>query len=105
MKTFLTLFAAGFLALGASAQGVNQTFILRNGWNAIWLEIEPANPEIGAVFTNLPVASVWTYIAKDSPVEFIQDQTEALFNQPGWLPYFPPSRPEAFLTKLYSVHA
>ena len=93
------------LAVSAGAQTVSQTFQLRNGWNSLWLEVEPTNAAIGAVFTNLPLSSVWSYAPQGSSVEFIQDQTEALFNEPGWLPYFPPARPESFLTRLYSVHA
>jgi hypothetical protein len=105
MKNFVALLATVLLVSSAAAQTTTQTFQLRSGWNAIWLELEPTNPDIGAVFTNLPVSSVWTYVAKDAPVEFIQQQTEELFNEPAWLPYFPPSRPEAFLTKLGSAHA
>jgi len=105
MKTRLSIFAALLVVLGAKAQLTNQTFQLRNGWNSIWLELEPTNTSIAAVFANLPLSSVWTYVAKGATVEFIQQQSEALFNQPSWLPYFPTPRPEAFLTKLASVHA
>ena len=101
---FSTLFALALVAAG-QGQTTTQTFQLRNGWNSIWLELEPTNSEIGAVLGNLPVSSVWTYVARGTSVEFIQQQTEQLFNEPSWQPYFPPSRPEAFLTKLYSVHA
>jgi hypothetical protein len=105
MKTRLSLLATLLIVLSAQAQMTNQTFQLRNGWNSIWLEIEPTNTSIAAVFANLPLASVWTYVPKDSSVEFIQQQTEDLFNEPAWLPHFPPPRPEAFLSKLYEVHA
>jgi hypothetical protein len=108
MKTLI----AGFIALlvlalvvETSAQSVTQTFQLRNGWNSIWLEVEPTNAEIETVFAGLPLASVWTFVPRQSTVEFIQDQSEDLFNQPGWLPHFPPQRAEAFLTKLYTVNA
>src|SRR5262245_5302477 len=84
------------LAGTASGQSVTQTFQLRNGWYSIWLEIEPTNAEIAAVFAGLPLASVWTYVPQQSTVEFIQDQSEDLFKQPGWLPYFPPQRSESF---------
>ena len=91
------------IALTAGAQTTAQTFQLRAGWNSIWLEVQPTNTDLGALFTNLQVASVWTYVAQPAPVEFIQNQTEALFNQRGWLGYFPPSRPESFLTTLHAV--
>jgi len=104
MKTVLRFFVPLLLAISASAQTTTQTFQLRNGWNSIWLEVEPTNAEIAVVFAGLPVSSVWTYVPAGA-VQFIQDQTEDLFNQPGWLPHFPASRPEAFLTKLYTVNA
>jgi hypothetical protein len=108
MKTLIIEFIALLvlaLVVETSAQSVTQTFQLRNGWNSIWLEVEPTNAEIASVFAGLPLASVWTFVPQLSTVEFIQDQSEDLFNQPGWLPHFPPQRPEAFLTKLYRVNA
>lgn len=104
MKTLIRFILLTLLATSAGAQTVSQTFQLRNGWNSIWLEVEPTNSEISVVFAGLPVSSVWTYVPPGA-VEFIQDQSEDLFNQPGWLPYFPESRPEAFLTKLHTVNA
>src|SRR5262245_7320525 len=90
---------------GGSAQTATQQFNLRASWNAIWLEIEPARAEIGAVFTNVPLSSVWTYVPNDSTVQFIRDQNEAAFNDPVWLRYFPSGRPEAFVNNLFSVRA
>ncbi|HEX5219300.1 MAG TPA: hypothetical protein VFZ59_07005 [Verrucomicrobiae bacterium] len=105
MKRLLGLLLGVAFISAASAQTVTQTFQLRAGWNSIWLEVEPTNSALSAVFENLPVASVWTYVAKDAPVQFIQQQTEAMFNQPGWLSWFPASQPESFLSSLYSAHA
>jgi len=102
---YLTALALLVSAGRAYGQSVTQTFQLRNGWNSIWLEVEPTNAEIGTVFASLPLSSVWTYVPQQSTVEFIQDQSEDLFNQPGWLPHFPPQRPEVFLTRLHTVHA
>jgi hypothetical protein len=105
LRGLLVLIGGLLLLATARAQTTSQTFQMRNGWNSIWLELEPTNSDIAAVFANLPISSVWTYVAKSSSVEFIQQQTEALFNQPGWLPYFPASKPESIFTSLYSVHA
>lgn len=103
------LFAAalllGALATATAQTTTTQTFQLRNGWNSIWLEVEPTNKEIAAVFANLPISSVWTYVAKDSPVQFMQNQTEDRFNEPAWLHYFPPNKPESFLNNLFTVNA
>src|SRR5437867_6866491 len=58
ISAFGILLAALF-TLNADAQTTNQTFSLHAGWNSIWLELDPTNREVGAMFTNLPVASVW----------------------------------------------
>ncbi len=106
MKTRFCIFATLLvMALSLNAQLTNQTFQLRNGWNSIWLELEPTNTSINVVFAGLPVSSVWTYVGKNSSVQFIQQQTEDPFSNPEWLGYFPPPRSESFLSKLYAVHS
>ena len=85
------------------AQITNQTFQLHAGWNSIWVELDPTNRDTGAVFSNLPVVSVWTYLPNAGAVEFIRDQNETAVNQPGWLAWFPTNQPEAFLTSLFAV--
>jgi hypothetical protein len=104
---------AGMIALAwlfcfrafAAAPVVQQTFQLRPGWNAIWLEVQPADNSSDSVFANLPVASVWTRAERLSSVDFIQDPSEQAFNEAGWLGWFHPSRPEAFLGNLFTVQA
>ena len=98
----LRIFILLLLAFTARAQTVTQTFPLHAGWNSIWLEVEPPDRKPATVFAGLPVTGVWTYI-QEGAVEFITDQAEAQFNQPGWLAWFPPAVPEAFLTSLFAV--
>jgi hypothetical protein len=87
------------------AQTITQQFNLHAGWNAVWMEVEPDNSDIGVVFTNLPLSSVWTYVPNANQVQFIKDPSEASFNDPVWLRYFPIGRAEAFANNLYAVHA
>ena len=94
-------FAAGV----ARSQNVTQSFTLQPGWNAIYLEVRPADNSTATIFSNLPVASVWTRAERLSSVDFIQDASEELFNRAGWLGWFHPSRPEAFLGNLFAVQA
>src|SRR2546430_886868 len=94
-------FAAGV----ARSQNVTQSFTLQPGWNAIYLEVRPTDNSTATIFSNLPVASVWTRAERLSSVDFIQDASEALFNRAGWLGWFHPSRPEAFLGNLFAVQA
>src|SRR5688572_10438830 len=98
-------FAFGLTIDCARAQTITQSITLQPGWNAVWLEVQPAANRTDTVFSNLPVASVWTRAERLSSVEFIQDPSEETFNEAGWLGWFHPSRPEAFLGNLFAVHA
>src|SRR5687768_5512692 len=94
-----------FAVHSARAQTITQTITLQPGWNAVWLEVQPADNSTDSVFANLPIASAWTRAERLSSVEFIQDPSEATFNGAGWLGWFHPSRPEAFLGNLFTLQA
>ena len=102
-----TLVALTGLQLGWSvqAQTVTQTIVLQPGWNSVFLEVQPADNSANAVFGGLPVASAWSRAERLTAAEYIQNATEAAFNEAGWLRWFHPSRPEAFLNTLHAVHA
>jgi hypothetical protein len=89
----------------ALAQTVTQTITLQPGWNAVWLEVQPANNAASAVFSNLPVTSVWSRAERLSSVDFIQNPSEQAFNESGWLAWLPAWRTESFLNNLFAVHA
>lgn len=102
--------AAGVLwlagAISVSAQNVTQTIALRAGWNSIWVEVEPTNNAIGAVFQAVPgVEAVWSYFEKGSTADFIQNVNELPWNDPRWRRYFPPPSPKVVLNNLYTVNA
>ncbi len=91
----------GLLALpAAQGQTVTQTLRLQPGWNAVFLEVVPADASPGAILKDLPVESVWARTEAVVSAEFIQDPSEASFSQSGWLSWFPSTRPEAFLSQL-----
>ena len=87
--------AAVFLFLSltctiAHADGeVEQKFTLKPGWNAVFLEVRPEPRDPATVFADLPAgSSVWTWLSRESSVEFIQDPSEDLWGQPNWHVYF-----------------
>ena len=96
------LAAAGELA----AQTTTQQIPLRSGWNAVYLEVQPRNADPAAVFGAMPpgllVEAVWMWNGRAVGPDFIQDVSEALVRQPGWLAWFP-SETENFLSTLKSV--
>ncbi|MBL9138680.1 MAG: hypothetical protein JNK85_22615 [Verrucomicrobiales bacterium] len=99
------LFILAALALGgvARAQTLNQSFELRPGWNAVWLEVDPPNRDPAVVFADLPIASVWTWSDRVSATDFIQNPGEAGWNRAQWLSFFPQTSPESPLSNLRAV--
>lgn len=89
----------------SQAQNFTQTITLQPGWNAVWLEVQPEDNSTDAVFSNLPVASLWTRLERLSSVDFIQNVSEAAFNKAGWQRWFPASREESLLNDLFTVQA
>ncbi len=82
---------------------MSQSFNLRAGWNAIWLEVEPINQEINAVFQGIPLESVWTFASVVSSVDFIQDPSEPVWNRDRWLVHVPTNRVESVNNNLFKV--
>ena len=92
-------------ALSAAATD-SQTFTLQPGWNAIHLTVQPADDQPSAVFSGLPVDMVWGYFPTRTPLEFIQNPSDGLWNAPGWNVWLPPDRTDAeALTNLYAIQA
>lgn len=81
---------------------VSQTFNLHPGWNAIYLEVQPEDNDPAAVFNDLPVESVWAWLDRVAPVEFLQDPAERMNQDDGWLAWFSPST-DAYLTNLFAL--
>ena len=93
------------IAATVRAQTLTQTISLRPGWNAVSLEVLPADPGVGSVFSNPAIASVWEPKVRVSTVAFIQNQNEAAFNRGGWAVYVPTNQPESINNDLFSVAA
>jgi hypothetical protein len=107
-RSFLNLLLA-FLIVGLAAtvkaQSTTQPVTLNPGWNAVWLEVEPQDNATDAVFEDLEIGSVWTWLNPETPAEFIQSVSEAEFKQAGWQRWFPPAREESILNNLFRIQA
>lgn len=93
------------LSCGA-AEGAERTqeFQLVAGWNAIYLDVDPANDAVAANFQSGLVDVVARYFIPKTPVRFIEDSLEEPWNTPGWSVWYAPSREESFLNSLHAVH-
>ena len=99
----LLLFALGCGSPAAFAQWVTQTITLNPGWNAVYLEVQPANSDCDAVFAGIPVESVWAWNRRFSSVQFIQDANQLVPGQPDWLVYLPSDQPARATRNLFAV--
>ncbi|MCX7554065.1 hypothetical protein OS175_09260 [Marinicella sp. S1101] len=109
LLTKLVLVVAFVLSFSTVANGavanMQQSFELKPGWNAIYVELEPNQNRIEDIFSGIPIKSVWRWIPDKLGGDFIQDPAEGLLSVDGWFGYFPEPRPEAFLTNLYTITA
>ena len=98
---FLISLLAGVLP--AFAQWTNQTIVLRPGWNAVFLELQPEPRECDVLFAGVPVESVWAWNRRFSPIQFIQDPGELIPGEPDWLTYLPTSHVARATMNLFSL--
>ena len=101
----LVLIAVGLVLAcrSVSAQTLTQTFTLVPGWNSIYLEVDLPDNKLGDIFTNLPIAGVWTWSSRGSSVDFIQDPSQPLLRSDQWLVYYPSSLPESRFNSLFQM--
>jgi len=92
-------------AAGASAGAERvQTLQLEAGWNAVFLDVDPADDAVEAVFDPELVDVVARYFEPTSSVRFITDPAEEPWKEPGWGVWYGPRRAESFLSNLHAAH-
>jgi len=84
---------------------ITQTISLKSGWNAIFLEVLPDEPDPDVVFDRTPVRQVLTFVPEISSIQFIENPEEIDWKKDEWLRWVPPNASESFLKNLYSLLA
>ena len=84
-------------------QWTNQSITLNPGWNAIYLEVQPAFDDCDVVFAGIPVESVWAWNRRFSTVQFIEDAANLIAGQPDWLTWLPVRRRSANVFSLMTA--
>jgi hypothetical protein len=97
--------ACAALAASAQAQWTTQTLELQPGWNAVHLEVEPADNRCDQLLAALPVQSVWGWNRRFSSVQFLQDPDTLLPGQPDWLVWVPEKDPARSRLNLHRLQA
>lgn len=112
----LMLMAGACWALGlVDEPGLQRTqeLALSAGWNAVFLEVEPKDPDPASVFAGLPVDKVARLFNAPASNQFVTDPEIDLSKAGGWGVWYSSKLPEAFLKSLdaiegnvpYLVHA
>jgi Immunoglobulin domain len=85
--------------------GINRTqvFVLKPGWNALFLEVQPEQNDVPTVFKDVPFTSLWRWSDPRTGPQFIADQSEAKLDVARWQIHLPTSRPESFQNNLAAV--
>ena len=103
----VTTIAAVVLMTALAAQAADvlrtQSIQLRQGWNAVFLEVTPVDPAPDAVFADTPIDVVATYWPVLSPAQYISDPDEEPWKKPGWGVWYAAGRPDAFLTSIAAI--
>ncbi len=76
MKKAILVALAVIVTTAINAQTITQTLTINPGWNAIYLEVQPADSSWDFIFNDSNIQSVWAWDANGSGIQFIQDPDE-----------------------------
>lgn len=99
----LTAVGGGGIAIGGDFDRT-QTIALEEGWNSIFLEVQPEERDPSKLFAGLPVDIVASFYAPPRPTQFVSDPEADLFREAGWGVWYAPDRPDTFLTTLFAIY-
>jgi len=80
-----------------------QVFQLKEGWNAIYLDVDPVVNDPEVVFAGTPVDIVASYEGTAFTQQFSANPGADLVSELGWATWYAPSRDDSFLSELGSV--
>jgi hypothetical protein len=85
------------------AQAVRtQTFSLHKGWNAVFLQVNPASPKPADCLQGTPVSMAAAFTGADKSLQFSKNLSVGnLIPQNGWDVWYAGNRPDAFLTSFF----
>jgi len=83
----------------------SQSIQLQQGWNAVYVEIEPRKGSPTELFQGTPVEIVAAYNRPVTPMQFIESPDEVLPDRKGWNVWYAPHRDDHVLTNLSAIQA
>jgi hypothetical protein len=105
-RTFacFALVIANFAMIQLQAITREQIIPIQKGWNAIFLEVHPEDPEPATVFSGTSVEIAATFYTPVSTAQFITNPGADLLKQTGWGVWYAEKRADAFLSSLHSIY-
>lgn len=82
-----------------------QQIPLRAGWNAVFLEVQPAETRPDRAFEGLPVETVACFYPGSQEAGLLRPPGGASWREEGWAVWYAPSRPEAFAANLFTIQS
>ena len=81
----------------------SQKIELKKGWNAVYLEVDPEDPDPGQFVKGTPIDIVATLFVRRSTAQFSSDPEANLLREEGWAVWYAETRPDSFLSDLAAV--
>ena len=85
------------------AQWTTQPIVLRPGWNAVFLELQPEPQVCDALLAGLPIESVWRWNRRFASAQFIQDTNQPIADPKDWLTWINPQIMPASSSSLFQM--
>lgn len=99
------LAAVLMLAASSQAQNLPQTLSLQTGWNSVWLETQPDEPNPAVLFAGKPVEMVTTFFPLAAKYTSLRDPNSDTWKETEWRTWQPETAPGAFLNNLHQLTA
>lgn len=87
------------------AQSLTQTVTLQQGWNSVWLETQPDEPNPAMLFAGQPVEMVTTFLPVSAKYTSLRDPAADTWKDAEWRTWQPETASGAFLNNLHQLTA
>ncbi|MCA9413468.1 MAG: hypothetical protein KC944_19800 [Candidatus Omnitrophica bacterium] len=103
---FLLVICIPLCAKQAHSQWLERSYTIEEGWNAVFLDIEPYPEACEAQLGNRPINGVWARRDGGSTIEVVGPLPQLLSKgEEVWHVYYPPSAPETDISNLSILEA
>lgn len=101
----MVIILAGSVFHASAQDGLLRTQVIefKPGWNAVYLEVDPASSSPGTLFAGLPVEVVATYSEASLGSQYVENPGVNMLQSYGWAVWYAPDRSDAFLSNLYGI--